>query len=93
MTDYDQYYKDWCKERRDTEIRDYRRECRHIQDRLRCPNCRTIWGCRCTLEQQHAAWRRLDAKRRAEYAERIRRCDEDLARRQAAWAKRYEGKV
>ncbi len=76
-------------ERRD---RDYKDGCRMLQDRLRCPNCRTLW-CNCTLEQVNAAWRRIKARRQAEYAERVRRCDEDLTRRQAAWEKKFGDKA
>lgn len=87
--DYDLRYKEWCKEQRRIAIQDHKRECRHIQDGSRCPNCRLLWGCSCNLEQQHLAWRRIIARQQADYAERVRRCDEDLARRQAAWEKLY----
>lgn len=87
--DYDKQCRERCKTDAERRHRDYKDECRMLQDRLRCPNCRTLW-CRCTIEQTNAAWRRIKARQQAKYAARIRRCDEDLARRQAAWEKRVE---
>lgn len=89
--DYDLQYKEWCKEQHRIAVEDYRHGCKVIQDRLRCPNCRTIWECNCTATQVQVAWNHIEARRQAEYHERVRRCDEDLARRQAAWDKQHGG--
>jgi hypothetical protein len=87
--DYDLQYKEWCKEQRRIALQNNKRECKATQDRLRCPNCRTLWECRCTLEQQHSAWRRIEAQQQADYARRVRECDERIAESQAAWEKRF----
>ena len=87
MTDAE--HKQICRNEARREHTEYQRGCKFTQDKLRCPNCRTIWDCNCTLEQVQAAWGRIKAARRAEYVERIRRCDEDLARRQAEWEKQH----
>jgi hypothetical protein len=68
--------------------RAHKHECRMLQDRTRCPNCRTLWSYHCTYNQIHDAWQRIEARQQAEYGERVRRCNEDQARRIAAWEKR-----
>jgi hypothetical protein len=91
--DCDRHYRQWCMEQRRKAVEDHQRECKAVQARLRCPNCGTIWECRCTPEQAQAAWGRIEARRQAEYHARVRACDEDLARRQAEWEKRHGAKV
>ena len=89
MIDDEQRCKRFRRDERRRGLADYKYACKAAQDRLRCPNCRTVWDCHCTLEQVQAGWRRIKARRQAEYHARIRRCDEDLARRQAAWKKQH----
>jgi len=85
MSQYSEWY-EW-KMRTDPEF--YRDHCKKLQARLRCPNCGTIWECRCTVAEQQAACRRAEARRQADYARRVREVDEQIAAAQAAWEKRY----
>lgn len=59
-------------------IEDYKRDCQILQERLKCPNCNSIWNCTCTLEEKRKAKQQLINKVIANWHRRLRQYEKGI---------------